>query len=75
MYLYISVSANRISVSAILVSVSVSTVLDIGYIGIGQNGNIGIGDRYVGTNISVSVLANISAGRMYRYRYPISVQP
>ena len=32
----ISVSANRISVSAILVSVSVSANLDIGYIGIGQ---------------------------------------
>ena len=30
------VSANRISVSALLVSASVSATLDIGYIGIGQ---------------------------------------
>jgi hypothetical protein len=33
---------------------------------IGQDENIGIGDGYVGANISVS--AKISAGRIYRYR-------
>ena len=38
---------------------------------IGQNENIGIGigGRYVGANISVSVSAKISAGRIYLYRY------
>ena len=39
--------------------------------GIGQNENngIGIGGQYVGS--SISVLAKISAGTMYRYRYQL----
>jgi hypothetical protein len=44
---------------------------------IGQNENIGIGigDRYVGANISVSVSAKISAGRIYLYRYRYRLDP
>jgi hypothetical protein len=40
---------------------------------IGQNENIGIGDRYVGANLSVS--AKISAGRMYLYWYRYRLDP
>ena len=49
----VSVSANRILVSAISVSASVSSTLDIGYIGIGKNTRISPKiSAYIGQNTS-----------------------